>query len=110
MLKRIVPTEEKMLPGTGVFAFIARTSRSVRLEVTRPFQLQPAESTQAEPTRFTMMPVGGAAAPAALVAGPGTPAPTPPVPQALAKPPRPTTWSTAWLMPVVRLPEWNAAT
>src|SRR5688500_11166561 len=85
MLNRIVPTPVKIVPGVRVFAFSANPSGSGSVNGTEPFQVQPSESTQFPPTRFTMIPVNGAFAPAALVPGPGIPVPAPPPPHVLVK-------------------------
>jgi hypothetical protein len=106
MLNRIVPTPLKIVPAAKVFAFTANTSRSGSVNGTEPFQVQPSESTQLPPTRFTMIPVNGAAACAELSLGPGIPVPTPPPPQVEAK----LSGTAGSASAVVWLPDWNAAT
>src|SRR5262245_2811992 len=108
MLNRTVPTPVKVVPTEKSLALILNTSRSGSWNWTAAFHVQPSESTQLAPRRLTMMPVGGAAAWAALSPGPGMPLPGEPGPalQVVTK----LFGTVGSATGVVWLPEWNAAT
>src|SRR4051812_119858 len=111
MLKRIVPTPEKLAISTGGFAVgaIADTSRAGSADGTALFQLRPGWAAQGGAVERAARPTSGAATPWKFMLGAGRPPGyvTPPTVHggALAPP----SHTRPGLTDVVRLPDWKIA-